>query len=29
VIAGLSDGDAVVTTGVNELRDGQPVRVKR
>ena len=29
VIAGLADGDAVVTTGVNELRDGQPVRVKR
>jgi RND family efflux transporter MFP subunit len=29
VIAGLSDGEQVVTTGVNELRDGQPVRVKR
>jgi len=29
VIAGLSDGDQVVTTGINELRDGQNVRVKR
>jgi len=29
VIAGLTDGDQVVTTGINELRDGQPVRVKR
>jgi RND family efflux transporter MFP subunit len=29
VIAGLSDGEQVVTTGVKELRDGQPVRVKR
>src|SRR5437762_11255160 len=29
VIAGLSDGEQVVTTGVKELRDGQHVRVKR
>ncbi len=29
VIAGLTDGEQVVTTGVNELRDGQPARVKR
>jgi len=29
VIAGLSDGDQIVTTGVKELRDGQSVRVKR
>jgi len=29
VIAGLSDGEQVVTTGVKELRDGQAVRVKR
>jgi RND family efflux transporter MFP subunit len=29
VIAGLSDGDQVVTGGINELRDGQNVRVKR
>ena len=29
VIAGLSDGDQVVTTGTKELRDGQNVRVKR
>ena len=29
VIAGLADGDQVVTTGVNELRDGQAVRVKQ
>jgi len=29
VIAGLSDGDQVVTTGINELRDGQNVRIKR
>ncbi len=29
VVAGLSDGEQVVTTGVHELRDGQPVRVKR
>jgi len=29
VLAGLSDGDQVVTAGINELRDGQNVRVKR
>ncbi len=29
VIAGLSDGEQVVTTGVKELRDGQAARVKR
>jgi RND family efflux transporter MFP subunit len=29
VVAGLTDGEQVVTTGVNELRDGQHVRVKR
>jgi RND family efflux transporter MFP subunit len=29
VIAGLSDGEQVVTTGANQLRDGQSVRVKR
>jgi RND family efflux transporter MFP subunit len=29
VIAGLSDGEQVVTTGVKELRDGQAVRLKR
>src|SRR5437867_6063156 len=29
VIAGLSDGEQIVTTGVKELRDGQAVRVKR
>ena len=29
VIAGLSDGEQVVITRVKELRDGQPVRVKR
>jgi RND family efflux transporter MFP subunit len=29
VIAGLSDGEQIATTGVKELRDGQTVRVKR
>ena len=29
VIAGLSDGEQVVTTGAKQLRDGQAVRVKR
>jgi RND family efflux transporter MFP subunit len=29
VIAGLTGGEQVVTTGVKELRDGQAVRVKR
>src|SRR4029077_16531120 len=29
VIAGLSDGEQVVTTGAKQLRDGQSVRVKR
>jgi RND family efflux transporter MFP subunit len=29
VVAGLSDGEQVVTTGVKQLRDGQSVRVKR
>jgi RND family efflux transporter MFP subunit len=29
VVAGLADGDQVVTTGVNELRDGQAVRLKK
>ncbi len=29
VIAGLSDGDQIVTTAVNELRDGQRVQVRR
>jgi len=29
VLAGLTDGDQVVTAGINELRDGQNVRVKR
>jgi hypothetical protein len=29
VIAGLTDGEQIVTTGVGELRDGQPARVKR
>jgi RND family efflux transporter MFP subunit len=29
VIAGLADGEQVVTSGVNELRDGQAARVKR
>jgi RND family efflux transporter MFP subunit len=29
VIAGLSDGEQVVTSGVKELRDGQAVRLKR
>jgi RND family efflux transporter MFP subunit len=29
VVAGLADGDQVVTTGVNELGDGQAVRLKR
>src|SRR5213594_3862433 len=29
VIAGLSDGEQIVTTGVKELRDGQAARVKR
>src|SRR3989454_2284523 len=29
IVAGLSDGDQVVTTRLNELRDGQNVRVKR
>jgi HlyD family secretion protein len=29
VIAGLSDGEQVVITGVNELRDGQRARVRR
>ena len=29
VVAGLSDGDQVVTTGAKQLRDGQSVRVKR
>jgi RND family efflux transporter MFP subunit len=29
VVAGLSEGDQVVTTGLNELRDGQNVRLKR
>jgi RND family efflux transporter MFP subunit len=29
VIAGLSDGEQIVTSGVRELRDGQTVRVKR
>ena len=29
VIAGLSDGEQIATTGVKELRDGQAVRVKR
>jgi HlyD family secretion protein len=29
VVAGLSDGDQVVTTGAKQLRDGQSVRVKK
>jgi HlyD family secretion protein len=29
VLAGLSNGDQVVTTGAKQLRDGQSVRVKR
>jgi hypothetical protein len=29
IIAGLSDGEQVVTTGAKQLRDGQSVRVKR
>lgn len=29
VIAGLSDGEQVVTTGAKQLRDGQSVRVKK
>ena len=29
VVAGLSDGEQVVTTGAKQLRDGQSVRVKR
>jgi multidrug efflux pump subunit AcrA (membrane-fusion protein) len=29
VIAGLTDGEQIVTTGVGELRDGQTARVKR
>ena len=29
VVAGLSDGEQVVTSGVKELRDGQAVRLKR
>ncbi len=29
VVAGLTEGEQVVTSGVSELRDGQPVRVKR
>ena len=29
VVAGLSDGDQVVTTGDKQLRDGQSVRVKK
>jgi RND family efflux transporter MFP subunit len=29
VMAGLSDGEQVVTTGAKQLRDGQSVRVKR
>ncbi len=29
VIAGLADGEQVVTTGAKQLRDGQSVRVKR
>lgn len=29
VLAGLSDGDQVVTTGAKQLRDGQSVRVKK
>src|SRR5262247_3354895 len=29
IVAGLSDGEQVVTTGAKQLRDGQSVRVKR
>jgi RND family efflux transporter MFP subunit len=29
IVAGLSDGEQVVTTGAKQLRDGQAVRVKR
>jgi len=29
VVAGLSDGEQVVTTGAKQLRDGQSVRLKR
>jgi len=29
VLAGLSDGEQIVTTGIKDLRDGQAVRVKR
>jgi RND family efflux transporter MFP subunit len=29
IVAGLSDGEQVVTTGAQRLRDGQSVRVKR
>ena len=29
IIAGLSDGEQVVTTGAKQLRDGQSVRIKR
>ena len=29
VIAGLSDGEQVVTTGLGELRDGQRAQLKR
>src|SRR5437899_761001 len=29
ILAGLSDGEQVVTTGAKQLRDGQSVRVKR
>ena len=29
VIAGLADGDQIVTAGAKELRDGQRVSVKR
>jgi hypothetical protein len=29
ILAGLSDGEQVVTTGAKQLRDGQFVRVKR
>jgi hypothetical protein len=29
IVAGLADGEQVVTTGAKQLRDGQSVRVKR
>ena len=29
VLAGLSDGEQIVTTGIKNLRDGQAARVKR